>query len=1084
MVLPRIKLRWLCFTLALTVGCGWLVIKVLSPKAVNQGSVNGYARLQPPTHNPLSTPQEVTVTQHSTQTLSKNDLTKPHKALQAEIKQAYGKLPLSFEVNQGQADADVKFLSRGNGYSLFLTNNEAVLALKSNKENSNVLRMQLIDSNPKAELNGIDPLPGKSNYFIGQDSDKWHTNLANYKKVEYKEIYPGIDAVYYGNQSHLEYDFVVAPNANPTDIKLGFKGSKKVQIDKRGNLLLYTEDGIVRQNKPLIYQNNNGSRQLIEGRYSFRNKNQIGFNIDHYDRTKPLIIDPTLEYSTFLGGDDDEQGISITVDSAGFAYVTGSTESTNFPTKNPYQPSLQSTTDIFITKLTPNGSNLVFSTFLGGNSSDNSFSIAIDPAANIYVGGGTISSNFPTLPGSFQTTSNSIDGFVVKLNSDGNNLLYSTYFGGSATDYVRSIAVDVAGNAYLTGSTSSNNFPTQNPIQSVLGGSFDAFAAKLNSSGSALLYSTYIGGSDYDEGWDIDVDLSGKAVVVGATASANFPKTGNALVTTFSNGEGFVTKLNSAGTSFIYSTFLGGNSYDVAYGIAVDNDGNAYVTGVTTSDNFPTTLNAYKNTCLKDGETTCSRDDAYVTKINSTGSELIYSTLLGGSDNEVGYSIAVDNDGNAYVAGQTESTDFPLLNAVQSSFGGDRDTFVTKLNLDGSALLFSTYINIERSLRKNDLSIDGSGNIYVAGENRSTFITTEGAFQTTNGGGYDAYIVKLNPPTFESTSIQFSSPTYTVNENGTTATITVERTGISSGEVSVDYSMSDLTAINGTDYIASTGTINFVADEITKSFTVELINDPLSEEIETIKLMLSNPTGGAALGSQATVTLSIVDDDPLPTISINDVTVDEVNSGTVDAVFTVSLSTVSGQTVVVDFSTANGSATAGSDYLAVNGTLIFGPGEISKSIIVPVNGDTEVESDETLFVNLTNPSNATIAKGQGKATIIDNDSESTLQFSSATYSANENDGTATITVTRTGSTNSSVSVHYIATGTGQSGTVTFSSGETTKTFTILIVDDVVGECDELINLKLENPTGGAKLGEQSTATLDIVDDDIAIREAL
>ena len=412
---------------------------------------------------------------------------KPDETKRIELNHAYGKLPLSFEANQGQTDPQVKFLSRGNGYSLFLTPTEAVLVLKKAARDNNahpgvmpsqtinnqhktsqsslpatVLRMKLVGGNVTAKIAGTGELPGKSNYLIGNDPKQWRTNLSNYTKVEYRDVYPGVDLVYYGNQQQLEYDFVVRPGADPARIRMDIAGADEMRVDANGGLVVQTTGGEVRWNKPLIYQNIDGKRHEVNGRYALRRGHEVGFELAAHDKSRSLVIDPTLSYSTYLGGGSDDLGEGIAVDNAGNAYVTGSTSSTNFPTSvGAFQTTILGGSAAFVTKLNPTGTSLIYSTYLGGSRYDTGYGVAVDASGNAYVTGLTSSTNFPTTVGAFQTTTGGGgDAFVAKLNPTGAALIYSTYLGGSTTDYGTRIAVDASGNAYVTGYTESGNFPT------------------------------------------------------------------------------------------------------------------------------------------------------------------------------------------------------------------------------------------------------------------------------------------------------------------------------------------------------------------------------------------------------------------------------------------------------------------------------------------------------------------------------------------------------------------------------------------------------------------------------------------------
>jgi hypothetical protein len=722
---------------------------------------------------------------------------------QARILDGYGKLPLSFEANQGQTDARVKFLSRTGGYTLFLTGDEAVLALRGGKAKTAkasghdgklrsgtvapmggptpgpttepatgaVLRMKLRHANPAAKVTGADELAGTSNYFIGNDPAKWRTNVPTCAKVKYEAIYPGIDLVYYGNQRQLEYDFIVAPGADPRRIEFDVRGAKRIRRDARGDLVLKMGEGEIRWHRPVVYQEKNRTRQEIAAQYAITEKNRVGFEVAKYDASRPLYIDPLI-YSTYLGGSDTDEGYSIAVDSAGNAYVIGTTCSSDFPRANALQPSYGGSChydwweryfggDAFVTKVNASGSALVYSTYLGGSGDDMGNGIAVDSAGNAYVVGTTCSTDFPTMNAlqpvyaggscDYMNGHRGGDAFVAKINASGSAFVYSTYFGGSGDDFGGSdsedevghgngIAADSSGNAYFTGYTASTDFlTTAGAFQRTYGGNGDAFVVKLNPTGAALIYSSYLGGSASDGGSGIALDSTGNAYATGQTTSTDFP-TRNPLQPTFGGKEdAFVSKVDPTGSSLVYSTYLGGSWVDVGYGIAVDSSENAYVTGYTTTNDFPTTPGAYQTVC---------GPDAFVTKIDSSG-VLVYSTCLGGG---IGQGMAVDSKGNAYATGYTDSTDFPTTpGAFQTTCGGGKncwfypDAFVTKLNPTGSALVYSTYLGGKPADEGRGIAVDSAGNAYVTGFTYSAFPITPGAFQTIFGGAYsDAFVTELD----------------------------------------------------------------------------------------------------------------------------------------------------------------------------------------------------------------------------------------------------------------------------------------------------------------------------------------------------
>ncbi len=793
------------------------------------------------------------------------------------LAETYGKLPLSFEANQGQTDGAVKFLSRGRGYALFLTGDEAVLTLERARQKANgkgqmakvnagaaptgtlsdlvgrpenemvaqhplsgaaalpnllpfpsagreygpgqelerprdrragpalpsssplaevderstVLRMRLLGANASAAVIGADELPGKSNYFIGNDPKKWRTNVPNYAKVKYQNVYPGVDLVYYGNQGgQLEYDFVVAPGADPIAIKLDVGAglalpenarsartvpdglervaeateragqAQPLRIAANGDLVVKTDGGEVRLHKPVVYQekasgvrshesdrydaNSNlkivnrpltlDNRQCLDGHYVLRGSNQVGFKVPAYDHTRPLVIDPVLSYSTYLGGSGNDNASAIAVDASGNAYVAGSTNSSDFPTVNPLQATLkvEGYNTAFVSKLNTTGSALIYSTYLGGSGGDGANGIAVDSSGNAYLTGGTGSSDFPTVNPLQAYLKGNGTAFVSKLDAAGSALVYSTYLGGSIADYGNGIAVDASGNAYVAGYTYSPDFPTVNPFQAICGGCkvgfWAAFISKLNAAGSALVYSTFLGGSFADQANAIAVDASGSAYVAGTTSSTDFP-TLNPLQPRYGgNGDAFVTKLNAAGSALVYSTYLGGSGGEFGEGIAVDASGSAYVTGITSSTDFPTVNPLQPHM----GGGYSYTENSFVSKLNAAGSALVYSTYLGGSDADWSRGIAVDPSGNAYVAGQTYSTDFPTVNPLQPTPQRYDSAFVSKLNAAGSALAYSTYLGGTSGNYANGIAVDTSGNAYVTGASASTNFPTVNPVQATN----------------------------------------------------------------------------------------------------------------------------------------------------------------------------------------------------------------------------------------------------------------------------------------------------------------------------------------------------------------
>lgn len=670
------------------------------------------------------------------------------------------RLPLSFEENRGQADQTVRYIVRQRGYALYLSESEARFELHGPASQRQSFSMTLAGASPKAKAKGQQPLIGKSHYFLGDDPSEWRTNIPTFASIRQQGVYPGIDVVFYGNAQHLEYDFIVAPQADPQQIELAFDGVERIELNDQGDLLLGLNEMDLRMLKPVIYQQVAGNRRSIEGRFSIRNQT-VGFEIGAYDPNLPLVIDPVIDYSTYFGGSGTDIGYGIAVDRNRNVYIAGQTSSLNFPTKNPVQNVRDGANDAFVTKLSADGSMVLFSTYLGGrNSGDRASGIAVDKAGNVYVTGETNSLNFPLVNPAQPIYRGNVDAFVVKLSIDGNVLLYSTTWGGTLQDVAYGIALDRFDNAYITGRTDSTNFPTKNPLQASLKGVRDVFVSKFSPDGASI-YSTYLGGElsptvgrDEEAGYGIAVDAMANTYITGFTTSPGFPVVG-AVQPTFAGVEdAFVAKLNAAGSELVYSTFLGGDRAEEARAIAVDSLGNAYVTGYTFSLNFPTVNALQRN---YGGSV-----DAFVTKYNATGSALIYSTFLGGNGSEntgliaditpVG-GIAVDNFGNAYVTGKTESSNFPVTRAIQSAMRGDNDAFVAKIDPAGFELIYSTYLGStftgdngfdERGL---DITVDQFGSAYVTGQVLKNDFPTMLPAQPNFGGGLsDAFIAKISAP--------------------------------------------------------------------------------------------------------------------------------------------------------------------------------------------------------------------------------------------------------------------------------------------------------------------------------------------------
>ncbi|MEK7183945.1 MAG: SBBP repeat-containing protein, partial [Patescibacteria group bacterium] len=584
-----------------------------------------------------------------------------------------------------------------------------------------------------------------TNFFIGYDQSKWYSNVPNYQGILARNVYPGIDLKYYGTNSQLEHDFIVSPGTDPKQILFAFAGQKELSLDGNGNLILALNDAKLTLQAPVSYQEvGDGGRKAIASSFELAEQNTVSIALGEYDASKTLVIDPTLSliYSTYLGGSGSDVGFAITVDPSGNAYVTGQTDSTDFPISSPYQGANAGTNDAFISKLNATGSALVYSTYLGGTSTDYGTGIAADTSGNAYVTGYTDSSDFPTSSPYQASYGGLIDSFVTKLSADGSVLTYSTYLGGTTwSDIATGIVIDASGNAYVAGYTGSSDFPTVSAYQgSFGGGSSDAFVVQFNASGSTLLYATYLGGSANDSGRSLAVDAGSLIYLTGTTDSTDFPTNSPYQGSVGGLTDAFIVSLASNGSSPVYATYLGGSGNDLGYGIAVDSSSTAYVTGHTDSTDFPTS-SPYQGS-------NNGADDVFVTAIDSTGATLPYSTYLGGSGTDMGRGIAVNASGNAYVTGETNSSDFPTSNAYQSTIGGSNDAFITKVSPSGSALTYSTYLGGTSNDQGAGIALHASGDAYVAGYTDSTDFPTNSPFQGSNAGGAnDAFITQISENT-------------------------------------------------------------------------------------------------------------------------------------------------------------------------------------------------------------------------------------------------------------------------------------------------------------------------------------------------
>ena len=679
------------------------------------------------------------------------------------IAENYGKLPMQFEPNVGQTDDQVKFIARGNNYSLFLTGDEAVLSLRKIDDKKPaaeaVVRMRVEGADPSARSEGLDASSSRTNYFIGSDPSNWYADVPNYAKVKYNEVLPGIDTVYYGNGQQLEYDFIVRSGSDPNSIKLKFDGIKAAKVDaKSGDLVLETGAGEIRQLKPVVYQNNEEGRAEIAAAYHVDESDNdltVSFKIADYDLNKDLVIDPILAYGSYLGGGAFDEGRSIAVDASGNAHVVGTAASLNFPTtagviKTQNLPATNNVQwyDAFVSKVNPEGTALVFSTYFGGrNGSESGGGVAVDPAGNVVVSGTTTAGDLPVVNAYQSTFGGTDDGFALKLNPTGSAIIYSTYLGGNNTDSGGRVAINqTTGDTVFTGYASSGNFPTTpGAYKERLCDGTPGSCNGIFYSGSYLVKLTASGGIVYSTLFtaaiaDVVLDSADNATFGGGVSTGLATTPGAFQPATSGGGDGFVAKMNPSGNALVLATYLGGGlQSDFVSGITLDADQNIYVTGQTENVGFPATAGAYDQTFN-------GNHDGFVTKFNPGATALIYSTFLGGNGKDEPKAIGLGVNNEVFVTGETLGPlTFPLKNSLNGTFG---TVFLTRLNSDASALVFSTLLGQGGAY---DIAVDSASNAYITGHTTQGVITSPNAFQPirnrdlANISSKDGFVLKLAP---------------------------------------------------------------------------------------------------------------------------------------------------------------------------------------------------------------------------------------------------------------------------------------------------------------------------------------------------
>jgi uncharacterized repeat protein (TIGR02543 family) len=738
-------------------------------------------------------------------------------------------MPLSFVENRGQVSEKVKYYARQHGVTVYFTAGEIVFDFIREKEKKaagkerdrlsrfaegkranreyerQVVRMKLKGSNMAPPITGSSKRAETYNYFKGNDKSKWRSNVPAYGEVYYKDVYAGIDLRFYAKNGELEYDFIAHPGADVGKIDVAFDGIESMKVAEGGDLVIKTAFGEMRHKAPHVYQMQDGRKKELAGGFSIsKDKSGYGFALASHDTRYALLIDPVIEYGTYLGGAGSDFANGVAVDSSKRMYIIGETVSTDFPTVHAEQSSSGGNSDVFVTKLSADGSSVIYSTYLGGTGNDYGYSIAADSSGNAYITGVTYSSNFP-VSNAYQPSSagGGADAFVAKLSSDGSSLSYSTYLGGGNSDIAYGIAVDSSGAAYVAGRTYSDDFPTtesayQPTFRGEAGKLGDGFIFKFSADGQSAVYSTYLGGDKDDIIYAVAIDGSGNAYVTGETKSVGtFPTTEGAYQTTHGGGwkDSFVTKLNSAGTALVYSTYLGGGGYDTGFAITVDSSGVAYVAGTTASSNFGVTSDAHQTSFKGDL-------DGFLFILSADGTGAHYSTYLGGTGYNYAYGVAVDGSGNAYVAGQTSASDFPVKNAYQSSLSGSQDIVLFKVNSLNS-VVYSTYLGGSGEDMGFGIAVDGSKNVYVAGKTSSANLPVVDAIYS-KSGGYDAFVIKISPYS-SVTAGAAGTGTGSVSSSVSGISYSYPTTSTKTADFSETASLA-LTATAGSGSIASWGT--------------------------------------------------------------------------------------------------------------------------------------------------------------------------------------------------------------------------------------------------------------------------------------
>jgi hypothetical protein len=649
-------------------------------------------------------------------------------------------LPLVFIPNAGQSSSEILYMVQTPDVRAGFAKDSAVFQVDGAQ-----VRVRFAGASPEAAPEGAETLGGRANFLIGADRSGWKTNLPVFAKVVYRNLYPGIDAVYAGAGQHLKSEFWVAPSADPGLIRMRYEGAASVRIGDDGALLVESAATVLREDPPEVFQiAEDGSRVALAASYRLLDDHTAGFELGPYDRARPLLIDPAITYATYLGGSGMGAVTGVAIDSAGNLYAAGWTEALNFPIFGAYQAVNRGGVDAFVVKLNAAGNGMFYATYIGGTGDDRAAGIAVDASGQAHVAGATGSSNFPLAAGIRNSMMGGKEGFAVKLNAAGSGLIYSTFLGGAGYDIATAVAVDAAGSAYYAGDTQSTDGLLMNATQATHGGRMDGFLVKLSAFG-VLQFGTFLGGSNDEHIGGIAVDSSGHVHVAGGTDSPNFPVTAAVQGAIGGGQDAFVAKIRTTSPpTVLWSTFLGGASGSAAApeqanGVALDANGNVYVTGVTSSANFPVSNGALSATYA-------GSRDVFLTKLSATGLTRVYSTYFGTLGFDWAHAAAVDGSGNAYVAGYTSSASFPSVGALQGVFGGLYDAFVIKVSAAGNSLLFSTLFGGSGADQASAVAVDSAGNIYVGGQTSSVDFPVRNALQVSNTGGNIGWLARFGEP--------------------------------------------------------------------------------------------------------------------------------------------------------------------------------------------------------------------------------------------------------------------------------------------------------------------------------------------------